>query len=219
MITKAYFAAFAWETTLSTVIILQKLQPVFAIGLAALILKERLSRHFYFWAAIAIVSGYMIAFESMWRDFLSLEFFKSPSFYALLAAFAYGSSTVFGKNLVTELGFRISTALRFIMTAVLSFWVLLIFWDILSLWNFEMDQWKLFGIIVFSSWAVALFVYYFGLRRVHASSASIFELAYPLTWIFFDWYFNGSILSLTQIIFSLVLIVSFFMIIRENRES
>ncbi len=219
MITKAYFAAFAGETTLSTVIILQKLQPVFALGLAAIILRESLSRRFYMWAAIAIVSGYMIAFESMGRDFLTVNFFSSPAFFALLAAFAYGSSTVFGKSLVTELWFRISSALRFVTTAILAFWALLIFGDILSLGDFWALQWKLFFIIVFTSGAVGLFLYYYGLRKVHASSAGIFELAYPLSWVFFDWYFNGNILSTTQLIFGLLLMTSFFMIIREENKT
>ena len=42
MITKAFFAAMLGETTFSTVIILQKLQPIFALIMARLILKEKL---------------------------------------------------------------------------------------------------------------------------------------------------------------------------------
>ena len=50
MITEAYFAAFRGETTLSTVIILQKLQPIFALALAAILLRERLTKTFYMFA-------------------------------------------------------------------------------------------------------------------------------------------------------------------------
>jgi drug/metabolite transporter (DMT)-like permease len=65
MITEAYFASFRGETSFSTVIILQKLQPVFALSLAAIFLKERLSLRFYIFAAIAVFSGYMIAYGSL----------------------------------------------------------------------------------------------------------------------------------------------------------
>ena len=41
MITKAFFAAVHGETTFSTVIILQKLQPIFALLMARIILKEK----------------------------------------------------------------------------------------------------------------------------------------------------------------------------------
>ena len=46
MITKAFFAAVAGEVTFATVVILQKLQPVFVLLLARLILGEKLNRKF-----------------------------------------------------------------------------------------------------------------------------------------------------------------------------
>jgi drug/metabolite transporter (DMT)-like permease len=47
---------------LATIIILQKLQPIFALLLAAIILKEKQSKRFYFWAIISLLSAYFIAF-------------------------------------------------------------------------------------------------------------------------------------------------------------
>ena len=218
-ITEAYFAGFRGETTLSTVIILQKLQPIFALFLARLVLWERLSKRFYIWAAVAIASAYMIAFGGMGQEFFNTDFFTTPAFYAILAAFAFWSSTVFGKDLVDHLGFRTTTAVRFFVTSILALIVVLIFWEISSLGNFESTQWKLFWIIVFTSWAAALFLYYFGLKRVQASSATLFELAWPLSGVLFDWYFNGNILSPIQIVFSLILLWSFFMIITEQKKT
>jgi len=94
----------------------------------------------------------------------------------------------------------------------------LIVGDFSSLNNLTLTHWQLLTVIVFTSGAVALFLYYYGLKRVTASSATIFELAWPLTGIFFDWYFHGNILSPIQIIFALVLVVAFFMIIEEQKE-
>jgi len=219
MITEAYFAAFRWETTLSTVIILQKLQPIFALLLAWVLLKEKLSHRFYIFAWIAIFSAYMIAYGSLWQDIWNISITNNAALYAFLAAFAFWSSTVFWKNLVSELGFRVSTALRFFCTSVLAGIALLVFGDIFSIWNFTTFHWQLFTLIVFTSGAGALFLYYFGLKKVSASSATIFELAWPLSWIFFDWYFNGNILNFTQIIFSIVLMLCFFVIITKKNNS
>ena len=41
---------------LSVIVLLQKLQPIFAVLLARVILKERIQRHFAIWAVIALIS-------------------------------------------------------------------------------------------------------------------------------------------------------------------
>ena len=219
MLTKAYFAAFSWETTFSTVIILQKLQPIFAIGLAALFLKEKLTSTFYIWAGIAILAAYMLAFESLGSDFLNVDIFDNPSIYALLAAFAFGSSTVFWKKLVTEVWFQVSTVLRFICTAILASIAVFTFGDPSTILYLNGEHWILLAILVCTTWSVWLFIYYYGLKKVPASSATIYELAFPLSWVFFDWHFNGQLLSWSQIIFSLVLFISFFVIMQETQAS
>lgn len=219
LITTAYFAAFAGQTTLSTVIILQKLQPVFALLLAWVLLKERLTMKFYFLAGISIFAAYMIAYGSLGSDIFNISLWNNYALFALWAAFAFGSSTVFGKNLVSELWFRLSASLRFITTAFLAFIAILFFGDIQTIWNFEQFHWQLFILIVFTSWAGALSLYYYGLKSVSASKATIFELAWPLSGVFFDWYFNGNILNSIQIFFSLVLLVCFFLIISEKKPT
>ena len=62
-------------------------------------------------------------------------------------------------------------------------------------------------------------MYYYGLKKIQASKATIFELAWPLSGVFFDWYFNANILNATQILFSLVLLVCFFVIIFDSDKS
>jgi len=218
MITEAYFAAFRGETTLSTVIILQKLQPIFALFLAGVLLKEKLTLRFYIFAGVAIFSAYMIAYGSLQSDMWSIDLKNNAALFAFLAAFAFWSSTVFWKQLVSELGFRVSTALRFLLTTFLAWWAIFIFGDFMSLWSLSSFHTQLFILIACTSWAGALFLYYYGLKKVAASNATIFELAWPLSWVFFDWYFNGSILNMTQISFSLLLLICFFVIISDKKR-
>src|SRR6056297_260164 len=47
---------------LSIVVLLQKLQPIFAIILAAIFLKEQVRKRFYFWASLAIIASYFLTF-------------------------------------------------------------------------------------------------------------------------------------------------------------
>lgn len=217
-ITEAFFSAFRWDSSISVIVILQKLQPVFALFLASIILKEKLSKRFYIFAAIAIISAYIIAFPDLKID-VSNGIWNMPAFYALLAAFSFWSSTVFWKDLVSKLWFKLSTALRFTITSILAFFVLLIFGNITTISQLGAIHRWLLVIIVFTSWAMAMFLYYYWLKRIPASKATIFELAWPLSAIFFDFIFNQKMLTFTQIIFSTILLFSFFIIIAEKNKN
>jgi drug/metabolite transporter (DMT)-like permease len=215
MITKAFFAAMLGETTFSTVIILQKLQPIFALIMARLILKEKLSSRFYFWAMIGIVAGYFLAFGHV--NIFEVDWMNSAAFFALIAAFSFGSSTVFGKRIVNHLDFRVTTALRFGITAILSLLLIIFTGSILNLNSVTNIQWFYLLIIVFSSGALSMFIYYFGLKRVSASTATICELFWPFSAIILDYILNGNVLNSIQIISSLALLIAFYFVVREGK--
>ena len=59
-ITKALF--YVNYVNLSIVILIQKLQPVFAITFAILLLKEKPAKSFYGWAALAVIGAYLVTF-------------------------------------------------------------------------------------------------------------------------------------------------------------
>ncbi len=87
--------------SLSVVVLLQKLQPVFAVILARIILKERIKRHFALWACVALIGGYFLTFGWSLPDF-STEGITTvyAALLSLLAAFSFGSSTVFSKKIL-----------------------------------------------------------------------------------------------------------------------
>src|SRR3989344_7792075 len=66
-ITKALF--YVDFVNLSIVVLIQKLQPVFALTLAAVILKEKLPKSFFKWAVVAVVATYFITFDSFLPNF------------------------------------------------------------------------------------------------------------------------------------------------------
>ena len=220
-ITKAFFAAFDPNvgTTLATVVILQKLQPVFALLLARLILKEKLRKDFYLWAILAIVAAYFLAFSQHGGlRLVDIRLIDPAAGYALLAAFAFGSSTVFGKRFTNEVSFPTATTLRFGTTTVLALIFILISGQLSAIPEMQAIHWKLLVLIVFSSGAMSMFIYYFGLKRIPASVATIFELVWPLSAVILDFIINKHSLNAIQYISSAILLLAFFMIARGKKQ-
>lgn len=216
-ITKAFFAAFEGETSLATVVILQKLQPVFALIIARILLKEKLRPQFYIWAGVAILAAYLLAFGQEGLNLRDVSVGNKASFFALIAAFSFGSSTVLGKSLSNHVRFDTAAGLRFGGTTLLAFVVVLVAGLLPAISRVEPIHWKLLLLIVFSSGAVSIFIYYFGLKRIPASVASIFELFWPLSSVALDYFINKNVLSPVQAVASAVLLFSFYMIIRPKR--
>jgi len=211
-ITKAFFAAMDGSVSFATVVILQKLQPIFALLLARLILKERLDKKFYGWAVVAIVASYFIAFAKTGLDLANINWLHNGALFAFIAAFAFGSSTVFGKRAANHLDYRAVAAIRFGLTSLLVLGLLMFTGAFASLGEISLVQWKLLGLIVLTSGAGAMFVYYFGLRRVPASAATILELFWPFSALVLDYVFNHNYLNLLQSIALVILLVAFYKI-------
>lgn len=201
---------------LSVVVLLQKFQPLFAISLAAVVLKEKLSRRFLMLAVLAIVGGYFVTFglnPIAGGDDKTII----AAFLALLAAFCWGSSTVLGKSALNKISFPVVTALRLSVTAIVAMVVLLAIRGYSDIGSISVSQWKILLLIVFTTGSVALFIYYYGLKKVKASHATIYELFWPLSAVIID-ALRGRILSPVQIIGGLVLIGSIILLTREQQK-
>ena len=57
------------------------------------------------------------------------------------------------------------------------------------------QQLIIFLIIVFTSGGTAIFLYYYGLKEISASVATICELAFPLTAVTLEYLLRGNILN------------------------
>jgi len=68
----------------SVVILLQKFQPIFAILLSAIILKERFPLKFYVYASFALIGGYFVTF----KDPSSINFGSATAMMALFSLLA-----------------------------------------------------------------------------------------------------------------------------------
>lgn len=182
--------------SLTVVVLLQKLQPIFAIILAKFILKEKIGKNFVAFALVALVSGYFLTFGIAMPN-LSITNYVQASFYALLAAFSFGSATVFGKLVLGKWNFRTALFYRYGFTTVIMSIIVLVNRSI----NFSIvtkENWILILVITFTTGAFAIALYYYGLKYISAHVATMCELAFPLSSALLDYFINKTILSPVQ---------------------
>ena len=201
----------------AVVVLIQKLQPLFAISLAGVILKEKLSKRFMFLAVIAMFGGYLVTFGNKpfgnWDDKSTIA-----SLCALLASFCWGSSTVLGKHALKQLTFEVVTGMRLFITAIIALIIIAYSGGFSDVSSLRPENYTTIIIIVFSTGTIALSIYYYGLQNLAASHTTIYELAWPLSAVFIDWTLKGKTLSLIQIIGALILLCSMGMLTRENQS-
>lgn len=194
-------------TPYSIVILIQKTQPIFAILLAIFLLKEKPSKNFYVIAVIALIAIYFLTFE-----------FKSPVLlkqnnllavlYSLLAAFSFGSSTVFGKKVVYKFSFLTSTFYRFFFTTIITM-LFVIFSETTrnTITQYTQNR-NLMGLSLFIAifGLLAILIYYNGLKYVKATIATFCELAFPITSVVTEAIIYKRFLSPIQLVAAIVLV-------------
>ncbi|NPV10915.1 MAG: EamA family transporter [Ignavibacteria bacterium] len=195
-ITKALF--FVNYANLSVVVLIQKLQPVFAISLAAILLKEKLQTEFYLWAGIALIGAYLMTFGFHLPALSSGDKTPIAVLFSLIAAISFGSSTVFSKRALKNVGFEMGTYLRFLISSVVMIIIVLSTGDYQSILKVSQMQWIVFLIIAFTTGGPAIFLYYYGLKSVPASVSAICELSFPLTAVLLEYFVHGNMLDLVQ---------------------
>jgi drug/metabolite transporter (DMT)-like permease len=200
---------------LTIVVLLQKLQPIFAIALASVLLKEKLSANFLLWGTIAILGAYFLTFGTTLPNFDTGSNTVQAALYALLAAFSFGSSTVFSKKLLTKFSFKTTTFYRYGFTSAIMLIIVLINGKLILIENITNTNWLIIGIIAITTGSGAIFLYYYGLKNVKAIIATICELCFPVSAVVFDYFINGEMISTIQWISAVVM---FFAIIMMNKK-
>ncbi|MGE3608533.1 MAG: DMT family transporter [Bacteriovoracaceae bacterium] len=198
----------------SLVILLQKFQPVVAILLAYLILKEQVDKRFMVWAIICLIGGLLISspdiqrfYELMITDFNLVISDNALKGYGLVGVsiLGWGAATVFGKRL-SMMGFETKTIMggRF-LTGLLMLIPFVQFGPDMLLPHGE-DYLRLL-IMVLISGSLAMWVYYQGLKRLSAKTTAIAEMFFPFFAIVLNWYVLGKQLTELQLFGGLILII------------
>lgn len=216
-ITKALF--YVDYVNLTIVVLIQKLQPVFALTLAGILLKEKLSGEFFLWAFIAIAGAYLMTFGFTIPSLDSGEKTTLAALFSLLAAFSFGSSTVLSKRALKNVSFEMGTYLRFVFSAVIMLVIVLAAGNIQNIADVSTTQIYIFILIAFTTGGTAIFLYYYGLKKITASVATICELSFPLTAILLEYFIRGNVLGPVQWVGVIILFSSIIRVTRLNSKN
>lgn len=208
---------------LNIVLLLQKLQPLFAIILAALLLKEKLPRHFAWMLLIALTGTYMLTFGfavpiGHWNEFVQVG-----SLLSLAAAALWGGSTVMGRLMVGKLKYETVTSLRFVLALPL---LLVITASEGAAWNLPAVNTVAFGAVALNLLGQALLpgllsllVYYKGLTTTKASVATLAELSFPMAGVLINWMVFGEVVTGAQMLGFLLIWGVLFAISLQSKPS
>lgn len=198
----------------SLVILLQKFQPVVAIILAAIVLKEQLDRKFLIWAGICLVGGLLVSspdierfYQLMVTDFRKVTSDSAVQGYGLvsLSVLGWGAATVFGKRLSLA-GFETKSIMAGRFFIGLIFLLPFIQWDQSLILPHGEDYLKIVVMVIISG-ALAMWVYYQGLKRLPAKTTAIAEMFFPFFAIIVNWIFLGKQLTDLQLLGGAILII------------
>lgn len=208
---------------LNSVLLLQKLQPLFAIGLAAVVLKERLPRNFGFLLVLALGGTYLLTFG--WTlPFGNVHgFVGKSSLYALGAAALWGGSTVMGRYLLGSMKYETVTSLRFVVALPL----------LIVITVNEGNPWQIHGgtgtgaliavnllLQALLPGLLSMLLYYKGLNTTKASYATLAELSFPMVGVLINWIVYQQLVTLPQIIgFAFIWTALYLISSQESRQA
>ncbi len=179
----------------TTPLLMQKAQPLFAIFGAYLLLGERLLPKYGWYFFFAVSGAYLISFPDPTSVGVSR---LAPALLALGSAALWGMGTVMGRHLTGKIPTNEVTALRFAIGLPTAFVILLLRNETATAFDVTAGEFGSLILLSLIPGLAALTIYYRGLSTTPASSATLAELAFPLTAILIGWAVFDTVPTPTQ---------------------
>lgn len=182
----------------TTVILLQKTQPLIVVLLAGVLLKEGLPKLYWPLLGVALVGSYLLAFGTLdpfWT--LGTEQIAAAGL-AVGAAALWGGSTVMGRFLLADIEFSTVAAARFFFAVPFLFGLALARGNVGATFTGMANDPVRLVILALIVGLLGMLVYYQGLTRTPASYATIAELSFPATAVIVNWIFLDETISANQ---------------------
>jgi drug/metabolite transporter (DMT)-like permease len=185
----------------TVVILLQKTQPLFAIALAHVLLRERLRRAYWPCFAVAVLGAYLISFGGFVEPMEALGSVQAlPALLTLGAAILWGSSTALGRFVLKDVPFHTLTGARLLL-ALPVLWVIVLAQGSLGQVGagFTAEPARV-ALLALIPGLLALLLYYRGLSGTKASYATLAEISFPASAVILNWVFLGVGVSANQLL-------------------
>lgn len=219
--TTLYTAALAQVNNISysVVVLLQQVRPIFAIGLAVLVLKEKLFKKYYFLAGIALTSAYFLAFPKFIPNFIGGNGELMAALLALGAAAMWGSTVVLSKMILRKLSYLAAVTLRFIIVIPVAYIFTLIMGHHYPLSNITIQQWQHLFYLAVVTGVFGFLAYYKGLQKTEVKIATFAEFAWPISAALIGFFLLNDRLTIIQVIAAVILITDILALSFLSKES
>lgn len=205
----------------NAVLLLQKLQPLFAIILARIVLKESLPRRFALLLILALLGTYLLTFGwkapiGHWGDIATWS-----GLLSIGAAALWGGSTVMGRLMLGQMKFETVTALRFLLALPLL--VALSAGQGMAL--VQPANSIAWGAVIvnlvmgaFIPGLLSLLLYYRGLTDTKASYATLAELSFPAVGLLINWLVFQQAVTPDQLVGFVIIWAALFGLSRQSQS-
>lgn len=216
--TLAFTKAFSYMNP-TLVILLQKMQPVVAITLAAFLLKERIHKGFVGCVVLAFAGSFLLMFDDLISFLNSQGWHYSPAVsdrligygLALLAVISWGASTVFGKKLALT-GYSSSSIMQGRFGVGLLVLLPFMFMQQPAEPALLLTSSSKILLMVLISGLLGMVLYYQGLRRIQSKHSALAEMGFPVMAGAINWVVLGFALTPLQIVGGMLLIAASFLV-------
>jgi drug/metabolite transporter (DMT)-like permease len=198
--TLLFTAAFASGNP-TTVILLQKTQPLFAIALAHILLQERLRWVYWPCFAVAVLGAYLISFDGLAEPLEALGSGQAlPAALTLGAAMLWGSSTALGRFVLKDVPFHTLTGARLLFALPFLLGIVLVQGSLGEMGaGFSAEPARV-ALLALVPGLLGLLLYYRGLSGTKASYATLAEISFPASAVALNWIFLGVAISANQVV-------------------
>lgn len=192
--TVMFTRAFAYGDP-NTPLLLQQLQPLFAVVAARLILGERLLARYPFFFLAAVAGAWLVTFAEPLRVEVTAAV---PALLAVGAALLWAMGTVLGRRLTPKVHFTELAALRFGVGLPVALAILPLGGGAAAATGLGGGDVLGLFLLALVPGLLGLTIYYRGLRGTAASSATLAELAFPLSSVLVNYLAFGEALDGSQ---------------------
>jgi drug/metabolite transporter (DMT)-like permease len=198
--TLAFTQAFREGGNPDVVVLLQKTQPLWAMGAALFVVGERPRPAIAGFLVPAGLGTYLLSFGTLSPGDALHDPQGQAAVLALVAAALWGSATAFGRRALRQIDWRMLTAMRFALALPLL--------AVIAAWEGALappagvpaGDWVRLPAIALIPGLAAILLYYRGLRTTPAPVATLAELAFPATALIVNYVFLGATLDGSQLL-------------------
>jgi drug/metabolite transporter (DMT)-like permease len=205
LFTKALTSAITDGGDLTTPLLLQKLQPVFAVCFAYFVLRERVRPRYFWFLAAALLGSYLLVLDDPGKVAPSNA---TAPLLAIAAAVLWALGTVLGKFLGDKLTPNELTAVRFATGLPIAALLLLTRGGDGPFFAADAGDAPWLIALALIPGLIALLLYYRGLERTTASTATLAELSFPATALILNAIAFGVHLGAVQVLGLVILVAT-----------